>query len=242
MKRIIYGVHPVTELLRTNPASVIEVRYAENSAATAEMLELARAAHVRCQKMERHAISRYADTHEHQGVAATAGEYRYCDQSDILTAAGEAGEPPLIVALDNVQDPRNMGSIIRSAYLLGAHGVIFPKDRNTQVTAVVCKTSSGATEHIKLAPVTNLARALKELKDEGLWVVGTDMEEGRPHFQIDLKLPVVLVIGGEGEGMRNLTHKMCDFIATIPSRDAPFSFNASVAASLLLGEAWRQRH
>jgi 23S rRNA (guanosine2251-2'-O)-methyltransferase len=242
MPRIVYGIHPVTELVRTSPGSIIEIKYTETAGDTvAEMLALAKAGRVRATKMDKSSMSRFANSQDHQGVAAMAQEYRYRDVEDMLAAAEEAGEQPLIVALDNIQDPRNMGSIIRSAYLLGAHGLVFPKDRSAKVTPVVCKASSGATEHLKIAAVTNLARTLAEFKEAGLWVVGTDMTGGSTPQQLDFKLPLVLVIGGEGEGMRRLTIKMCDFIATIPSRDAPFSFNASVAAALLLAEAARQR-
>jgi 23S rRNA (guanosine2251-2'-O)-methyltransferase len=174
-------------------------------------------------------------------VSAFAKDYAYSNVSDMLAAAESAGRQPLIVALDNVQDPRNLGSIIRSSYLLGAHGVIFPKDRSAQVTPLVSKASAGATEHMRIAAVPNLARALRELKDRGLWVAGTDMSGGVAQWRIDFTLPMVVVIGGEGEGMRRLTHKSCDYMITIPSVDAPFSLNASVAASVILSEAARQR-
>jgi 23S rRNA (guanosine2251-2'-O)-methyltransferase len=242
MPRVVYGIHPVSELLRARPESVIEVRYADAAGGRArELVSLAQASRVRISKSEREAITRFAGSPDHQGAAAMAGEYAYSEVGDMLPPAGESGEKALIVALDGVQDPRNMGSIMRSAYLLGAHGVIIPRDRSVQVTPVVCKASSGAVEHLRVAAVPNLARTLDMLRKGGLWIVGTAAEGGRPPGDIDLKLPAVIVIGGESGGMRRLTGRMCDFTATIPCRDAAFSFNASVAAALVLAEAARQR-
>ena len=242
MTRIVYGIHPVIELIRAKPQSVIEARFVEsNNPALVELCRLAAKYRVRIGASDKNGLTRFAGTADHQGAAAMAKPYEYAEVEDMLAAANEAGEQPLVVALDNVQDPRNLGSIARSAYLLGAHGLFFPKDRAAQITPVVGKASSGAVEHLKIAAVNNLARALDVVKKEGLWVVGTDMEGGRPPQELDFKLPICLVVGGEGEGMRRLTHKMCDFMATIPSRDASFSFNASVAAALLLAEAARQR-
>ena len=242
MTRIVYGIHPVIELIRTKPGSVIEARYLDShNPALVELCALAGEHRVRITCSDKKGLDRFAGTPDHQGAAASARPYEYFDVEDMLAAAGEAGEPPLLVALDNVQDPRNLGSIARSAFLLGAHGLFFPKDRSAQITPVVCKASSGAVEHLKIAAVNNLARALDVVKKAGVWVVGTDMEGGKAPQELDLTLPICLVIGGEGEGMRRLTHKMCDFLASIPSRDVSFSFNASVAAALLIAEAARQR-
>jgi 23S rRNA (guanosine2251-2'-O)-methyltransferase len=242
VSRIVYGIHPVTELLRVRPESVLELRYSDaGSPAMRTLLDLAQQARLRTLKSDRNALARFANADEHQGVAALAQDYRYTETDEMLAMAKEAGRQPLLVALDNMQDPHNMGSIMRSAWLLGAHGLIFPKDRSARVTPAVCKASSGAVEHLKTAMITNLARTLGDLKEAGLWIVGTDMSGGKPPQALDLKLPIVLVVGGEGEGMRRLTIKTCDFIATVPSRDASFSFNASVAAALILAEAARQR-
>ena len=238
--RIVYGIHPVMELVKASPGTVNEVRYSEGSRMK-DLLALCSKAHIHAIQTDRGGVSRFANTNEHQGVAAMAQGYRYAEIDDILAVAKEANETPFILALDGINDPGNMGSMARSAYLLGIHGIIFPKDRNVQVTPAVCKASSGAIEHLKIAQVTNLARTLKELKDSGLWVVGTDFSDGKAPRDIDLKLPVVIVIGSEGEGMRRLTRTMCDFIATIPCRNAGFSFNASVAAALILAEAANQR-
>jgi len=242
MTRIVYGIHPVIELIRAKPQSVIEVRFVDsNNPALVELCQLAAKHRVRIGASDKSGLARFAGTPDHQGAAASARPYEYAEVEDMLADAKEAGEEPLLVALDNVQDPRNLGSIARSAYLLGAHGLFFPRDRAAQVTPVVCKASSGAVELMKIAAVNNLARALDVVRKAGVWIVGTDTEGGKPPHDLDLKLPICLVVGGEGEGMRRLTHKMCDFMATIPSRDASFSFNASVAAALLLAEAARQR-
>ena len=242
MTRVVYGIHPVIELIRHKPESVIEARFVDSPNPTiVELRTLAAQKHVRISPSDKNGLARFAGTPDHQGAAASAKPYEYAEIEDMIADAKAAGEEPLLVALANVQDPHNMGSIMRSAWLLGAHGLFFPKDRAAQVTPVVCKASSGAVECMKLAAVNNLARALDVVKKEGVWVVGTDMAGGKAPAELDLKLPICLVIGGEGEGMRRLTHKMCDFMASIPSRDASFSFNASVAAALLLGEALRQR-
>jgi len=179
----------------------------------------------------------------HQGVIALAGAYRYADLDDLLQVAGGRGEPALLVALDGVTDPHNLGAIARSAYLLGAHGLIVPRDRSAEVTAAAVKTSAGATEHIAIAQVTNLARALAELKEGGVWIAALAAGDGAvAPWQLDGALPLCLVLGAEGTGIRPLVARQADFRVAIPMRgQAVGSFNVSVAAGLALYEIARQR-
>jgi 23S rRNA (guanosine2251-2'-O)-methyltransferase len=174
-------------------------------------------------------------------VVAWLGAFGYAELDDVLAAA--VGEPALVVVLDGVEDPRNLGAIVRSAYLLGAHGVIIPEHRAAQVTAVVGKTSAGASELVPIAQVGNLVRALEQLREAGLWRVGVHAASGaQPIDAIDGKLPLALVLGSEGGGVRPLVSKQCDFHAIIPMvHTAVGSFNVSVAAAIALYEVRRQR-
>jgi 23S rRNA (guanosine2251-2'-O)-methyltransferase len=177
----------------------------------------------------------------HQGVVAWLGEFGYADLDDVLASIGD--ERALIVALDGVEDPRNLGAIVRSAYLLGAHGVLIPEHRAAQVTAVVAKASAGASELVPIAQVGNLVRALEQLREAGVWRVGVHAVDGaQPITAIDGKLPLALVLGSEGGGVRPLVSKHCDFHAIIPmAQTAVGSFNVSVAAAIALYEIRRQR-
>ena len=180
-------------------------------------------------------------THSHQGVIALAAVREYATVDDILNAAREKGEPPLIVVCDELSDPHNLGAVIRTADAAGAHGVIIPKRRSAGLTAVVAKTSAGAVAHVPVARVANLPSLLKELKEEGVWVFGTAMNGSTPLYQADLKGPAAIVIGSEGEGMGRLVTENCDFTVSIPMFGKINSLNASAAAAVLLYEAVRQR-
>ena len=175
----------------------------------------------------------------HQGIVAQVPGVEYCDISDILAAAKEKGEPPFIILLDGVEDPHNLGSILRSAECAGAHGVIIPKRRSAGVTAAVCKASAGAVEYIKVARVSNLVGAMERIKDEGVWLFGADMA-GKPMAEADMKGAVGLVIGGEGNGLSQLVREKCDFLASIPMFGHLDSLNAAVAAAILMFEKKRQ--
>jgi 23S rRNA (guanosine2251-2'-O)-methyltransferase len=205
------------------------------------LVAAARAAGVRVEEREREDIDGAAgEGAVHQGVVAWLGPFVYADL-DALVAPGD--EPPLIVALDGVEDPRNLGAILRSAYLLGARGVIIPEHRAAAVTAVTAKASAGASELLPVVQVGNLVRALEELREHGLWRVAVHATEGAvPLAQLDATLPLVVVLGAEGTGVRPLVAKHCDFHAVIPmARDAVGSFNVSVAAAIALYEIRRQR-
>ena len=181
-----------------------------------------------------------SDTGKHQGVIATAAAYEYAEVEDILRVAKEKGEPPFIFLLDNIEDPHNLGAIIRTANLAGAHGVIIPKNRAVGLTATVARTSAGALNYTPVAKVTNLAKTIEELKKEGMWFVCADMG-GTTMYQLDLKGSIGLVIGNEGEGVGRLVKEKCDMIASIPMKGDIDSLNASVAAGVLAYEIVRQR-
>ena len=190
--------------------------------------------------VDRERLDQMSVTGKHQGVIAVAGAYEYARLEDILAAARTKGEPPFLFLLDNIEDPHNLGAIIRTANLAGAHGVIIPKNRAVGLTATVARTSAGALNYTPVARVTNLAQTIEELKKAGIWFVCADMD-GTRMYDLDLKGPVGLVIGSEGEGVGRLVKEKCDMIASIPMRGDIDSLNASVAAGVLAYEIVRQR-
>lgn len=185
-------------------------------------------------------LDQLSETGHHQGVIAYAAAYEYAEVEEILENARKKGEPPFIFLLDNIEDPHNLGAIIRTANLAGAHGVIVPKNRAAGLTAVVAKTSAGALNFTPVARVTNLAKTIEELKKEGIWFVCADMG-GTQMYDLNLKGPIGLVIGDEGEGVGRLVREKCDMIASIPMKGDIDSLNASVAAGVLAYEIVRQR-
>ena len=185
-------------------------------------------------------LDQLSETGHHQGVIAMAASYEYATVEDILEKAKEKGEAPFIFVLDNIEDPHNLGAMIRTANLAGAHGVIIPKRRAVGLTSTVARTSAGAINYTPVAKVTNLKQTMEQLKKEGMWFVCADMD-GTPYYQMDLKGPMGLVIGNEGEGVSRLIIETCDFVASIPMKGDIDSLNASVAAGVLAFEIARQR-
>ena len=185
-------------------------------------------------------LDQLSETGHHQGVIAMAASYEYATVEDILEKAKEKGEAPFIFVLDNIEDPHNLGAMIRTANLAGAHGVIIPKRRAVGLTSTVARTSAGAINYTPVAKVTNLKQTMEQLKKEGMWFVCADMD-GTPYYQMDLKGPMGLVIGNEGEGVSRLIKETCDFVASIPMKGDMDSLNASVAAGVLAFEIARQR-
>ena len=192
------------------------------------------------QYVSKERLDQMSRTGKHQGVIAMAAAYEYAAVEDILQAAKDKGEPPFIIILDNIEDPHNLGAIIRTANLSGAHGIIIPKRRAVGLTAAVARTSAGAIHYTPVAKVTNISSTIEELKKEGLWFVCADMD-GEIMYQLDLKGPIGLVIGNEGEGVSRLVKEKCDFTAAIPMKGDIDSLNASVAAGVLAYEIVRQR-
>lgn len=185
-------------------------------------------------------LSQLSETGKHQGVIASVASYAYSTVEEMLALAKERGEDPFLILLDNIEDPHNLGAIIRTANLAGAHGVIIPKRRAAGLTAVVAKTSAGALHYTPVAKVTNLVKTMEELKEQGLWFVCADMD-GERMYDLNLKGPIGLVIGSEGEGVGRLVKENCDFVASIPMKGQISSLNASVAAGVLAYEIVRQR-
>ena len=239
---IIEGRNAVIEALRAGTAiDKIYLQRGETDRTLGHIASRARAAGivvVEADRRKRDALSR---PHAHQGVIARAAGREYASVTDILRAAEERGEAPLVVVCDEISDPQNLGAIIRTAECAGAHGVIIPKRRSAGLTAIVAKTSAGAVAHVPVARVPNIPSLLKDLKKQGVWVFGTAAEGTTPLYNADLKGPAAIVIGSEGEGMTRLAAENCDFLVSIPMQGKLSSLNASAAAAILLYEAVRQR-
>lgn len=190
--------------------------------------------------VDKERLDQLSETGKHQGVIAYAAAYEYAEVEDILNLAKEKGEDPFILLLDNIEDPHNLGAIIRTAHLAGAHGVIIPKNRAVGLTATVARTSAGALNYLPVAKVTNLSKTIEELKKEGLWFAAADMD-GTVMYDANLTGPIGLVIGSEGEGVSRLVKEKCDYTISIPMKGKIDSLNASVAAGVLSYEIVRQR-
>ena len=239
---IIEGRNAVIEALRSGVAidNIFLAKGASDSA-LGHIASAAREKGIVVVEADRHKLDAMSRTHAHQGVIAQAAVREYASVDDILAAAREKGEPPLILVCDELSDPHNLGAVIRTADAAGAHGVIIPKRRSAGLTAVVGKTSAGAVAHVPVARVPNLTALLKELKEAGIWVFGTAANGTTSLYEADLKGPAAIVIGSEGSGMSRLVAETCDFTVSIPMFGKINSLNASAAAAVLLYEAVRQR-
>jgi 23S rRNA (guanosine2251-2'-O)-methyltransferase len=239
--KVLFGFHAVGVRLKTAPQSVIEI-YADPTRKDARMrqfLDRAQEAGVRVIDADGMRLAKLAGSHGHQGVAARVQALPQSHSLDDLLDGIEG--PPLLLVLDGVTDPHNLGACLRVADGAGAHAVIAPKDHAVGINATVAKVASGAAETIPYFMVTNLARTLGELKERSIWCIGTSDDAPRTVYQADLKVPVALVLGAEGAGMRQLTRKTCDELVSIPMRGAVESLNVSVASGVCLYEALRQR-
>ncbi|WIG96692.1 23S rRNA (guanosine(2251)-2'-O)-methyltransferase RlmB [Myxococcus sp. SDU36] len=242
--RFVYGVNPVLAALRARPDEVERLFLVEGqlgARAAGELLSRAREFGVRVEKVSRERLGALSEGGVHQGVVVELRGFKYAELEDLLEAAKAQGQPPLVVVLDGIQDPHNLGAIIRSADALGAHGVVIAKDRAVQVTGTVSKASAGAVEHSRIARVVNISRALEELKEVGLWVAAADVDAKEPMWSARLDGPLALVVGAEGAGVRDGVLKHCDFRLRIPMAGQVGSLNASVSAGILLYEVARQR-
>jgi len=244
MKRseTIYGMHAVRVMLERHAQRVLNVRLAEQrgDARVREIEELAHRAQRPVQRVDMHSLRQQLGDVAHQGVAAEITPVPPWGEDELLEAL-QSAQAPLLLALDGVQDPHNLGACLRSADACGALAVIVPRDRAAQLTPAVRKVAAGAAETTPVVAVTNLVRTLKLLKEAGLWIVGADAAAATPARHVDLTGPVVLVVGAEGSGLRHLTRQNCDFLVSLPQRGAVESLNVSVAAAMLLYEALRQR-
>jgi 23S rRNA (guanosine2251-2'-O)-methyltransferase len=238
--RLVFGVHPVRELLKTRPDDVEILHFSQGAGrAVSEILTLAKAAGVRARPAPIEQLRRLAEGASHQGVVAEVAEYRYASFEDLLERKTDG--PKLLVILDGIEDPHNLGAIVRSAHALGAHGVVIPQDRATGVTATVAKASAGAIERCRIARVVNLSRAIEQIKKAGLWVAAAEPTGEKELADADLTGPLALVIGAEGKGIRPLVRRHCDLSIRIPMAVDLGSLNASAAAAIALYEIVRQR-
>ena len=238
----IEGRNAVTEALRAgHKLDKVYIAKGETDSALAFIASSARAAGAVVVETDRRKLDMMSVTGAHQGVVAIETAREYATIDEILDIAAQRGEAPLVVVCDEISDPHNLGAIIRTAETAGAHGVIIPKRRSAGVTAVVAKTSAGAIEHMAVARVANIAAALKELKERGLWIYGTAAEGASDLWQTDLTGPAAIVIGSEGDGMSRLVQENCDFLVRIPMRGKISSLNASASAAIVIYEAVRQR-
>jgi len=239
---LIEGRNAVTEALRAGTAiDKIYMAKGETDHTLGRIANTAKKAGIVIVDVDRRKLDAMSVTHSHQGVIAVAAVREYASVEDILNAAYDKGENPLIVVCDEISDPHNLGAIIRTAECAGAHGVIIPKRRSAGLTAVVAKTSAGAVSYLPVARVPNLPALLKDLKKQGVWVYGTAAEGSTTLYKADLKGPAAIVIGSEGDGMSRLVRECCDFLVSIPMSGKISSLNASAAAAILLYEAVRQR-
>ncbi len=243
----LYGMTPVIEALRARQRAIEHITVAEGAQhyRLRELLELARTAGVPVRRVPRADLTRQLGASaNHQGVVATVAAAHYANASELLDAlASRVGtpDPPLAVVLDGVEDPRNLGAIIRTAECAGVHAVFIPERRAAGLTETVAKTAAGALEHVRVARAANIARLLEELKERGIWTVGTSADAATPYTSWDWAQPCALLLGGEGRGLHRLVRERCDTLVRIPMRGRITSLNVSVAAGVVLYEAVRQR-
>ncbi|GGJ75114.1 23S rRNA (guanosine2251-2'-O)-methyltransferase [Anoxybacillus voinovskiensis] len=239
---LIIGKNPVMEALKAE-REINKLWIAEGSqrGAMQAIVQLAKEQNVLIQYVPKQKLDQMTDGN-HQGVVAQVAAYRYYDMDELFRRAADRNEHPFFLLLDELEDPHNLGSIMRTADAVGAHGIIIPKRRSVGLTQTVAKASTGAIEHVPVVRVTNLARTIDELKERGVWIVGTDAKASDDYRQLDGTMPLALVVGSEGKGISRLVLEKCDFLIKLPMRGHVTSLNASVAASLLMYEVYRKRY
>lgn len=239
---VLVGRNAVTEALKAGRGiNKILLANGDREGSITEIAALAKERGIVVQYVERAKIEALAGGHRHQGVLAYVAPVPYVELDDILQAAEEKGEAPFLVLLDELEDPHNLGALLRTADATGVHGILIPKRRSVSLNATVAKTSAGAVEYVPVARIGNIAQTLKKLKEKGFWVAGADMDGEKAYYEADLTGPLVLVVGSEGRGMSRLTKEACDFIVSMPMVGRINSLNASVAGSILMYESMRQR-
>ena len=236
------GRNAVIELLKSDrTVNKIMVARGDRQGSINEILKLAKQNRIIVTEVDRNKLDTLSETKHHQGVIAFVAPIEYKDVDYILNVAKERGEEPFILIADEIEDPHNLGALIRSAEVAGCHGVIIPKRRAVAVTEVVSKVSVGATEYMPIARVNNINDTIRELKDKGVWIVGTEGSADTIYYKQDLTGPIAIVVGSEGRGMNKLTMKNCDFLVKIPMMGKITSLNASVSGGIVLFEALKQR-
>lgn len=242
---LLYGRNAVREALRARRRALRRLvisRSVQESGIIADIIRLAEQASVPVERIERQALDRQLRDANHQGVMLETGPYPYVEIDECLQAAADRREPALLLLLDHLQDPQNIGTLLRTAEAVGCHGVVIPGRRAAEITPAVVNASSGAVEHLRVAMVTNLAQTIEDLQRTGIWVVGLEQDEAAQDIDtVDLDLPLALVIGAEGTGMARLVRERCDFLVRLPIVGQVGSLNAAVAGSIAIYHAWRQR-
>ncbi|MFC5540867.1 MAG: 23S rRNA (guanosine(2251)-2'-O)-methyltransferase RlmB [Bacilli bacterium] len=238
---IIAGKNPVLEALRSGrEMNKIWISEGVKKSGIKEVLDLARERGVFVQFVPKKKIDQLSNAN-HQGIVASVAAYKYAELDDLFQVAKERNEDPFFIILDELEDPHNLGSIMRTADAIGVHGIIIPKRRSVGLTATVAKASTGAIEHVPVCRVNNLAQTVDELKERGLWIAGTDAKGSIDYRNMDAALPLAIIIGSEGKGMSRLLKEKCDFLYSLPMVGHVNSLNASVAAALLMYEVYRKR-
>ncbi len=245
MREILYGRQPVREVLRAGRRQVFKLLLArglEPGGLVKEILTLAERAKVPVQSVDRQQLEKLGGEVNHQGLAAEVSGYPYVDVAELLAAARQRGEPPFLLLLDHIQDPQNLGSLLRTAEAVGVHGVILPSRRAVGVTPAAVRASAGAAEHVRVAQVPNLVQIMERLKAAGVWLAGLEARpEAQLYTQADLRGPLGMVVGSEGKGLTRLVRETCDLLVRLPMHGRVGSLNAGVAGAVALYEARRQR-
>ncbi|TDX49304.1 23S rRNA (guanosine(2251)-2'-O)-methyltransferase RlmB [Orenia marismortui] len=238
----IEGRNPVIEALKAGrKIEKILLLDSAHGEAIDTIYQLSKKENLKIEKVSKNKLDNISNSHAHQGVIAIAEKLKYWNLDDLISHSKEQVEDPLLILLDELKDPHNLGSILRSADAAGAQGVVIPKRRSVGFTPVVAKSSAGAIEYVPVAQVTNMARTIDKLKNEGFWICGADVDTNQTCYQANLKGSLGLVIGSEGSGMRRLVKEKCDFLVKLPMKGHVDSLNASVAAGILIYESLRQR-
>ncbi|HEY9576220.1 MAG TPA: 23S rRNA (guanosine(2251)-2'-O)-methyltransferase RlmB [Pseudobacillus sp.] len=241
-KEFIAGRNPVLEALRSDrEINKIWIAEGAQKGPVQQIIKKAKERNVLVQFVPKQKIDQMSEEN-HQGVVASVAAYNYAELDDLFANAEKSGEEPFFLLLDEIEDPHNLGSIMRTADAVGVHGIIIPKRRAVGLTAAVAKASTGAIEYIPVVRVTNLSRTIDELKERGVWIAGTDAKGAEDYRQFDGKMPLGLVIGSEGKGVGRLIREKCDFLIQLPMAGRVTSLNASVAAGVLMYEVYRRRH
>jgi rRNA methylase, putative, group 3 len=236
----IVGRHPVSEAIRSG-REINKVWMNKDGKGLGDLLDLIKTHGIAMQFVPKQKLDQLSRTSNHQGVVASIAAYRYAEISDLFALARERQEQPFFLMLDGLEDPHNLGSVLRTADATGCHGVIIPKQHSVGLTSIVAKASTGAIEYIPVARVANLANTMDALKKQGIWFAGTAADGSEDYGSADYAVPICLVIGNEGAGMSRLVRKKCDFLIRIPMAGKVTSLNASVAAGLLMYEVFRKR-
>lgn len=239
---ILSGKNPVLEALRAGrEMNKVWIAEGVKKAGITEIMDLAKEAGIIVQFVPKNKVEQLTDGANHQGIAASVAAYRYAEIDELFELAASRNEDPFFLILDELEDPHNLGSILRTADATGVHGVIIPRRRAVGLTGVVAKTSTGAIEHIPVARVGNLSQTVEDLKKRGLWIAGTDAKGSSDYRRMDAKLPLAIIIGSEGKGMSRILKEKCDFLYHMPMVGQVTSLNASVAAAILMYEVLRNR-